>query len=428
MAIFHMSAQVITRAKGQSSVAAAAYRHAEKLTDQNTGEVHDYTKKHGVSDSVILIPDGADQRFLKPEYLFNHIEKIETRKDSGLVRELNIALPQELNNDEKKALAIDFCNEHFVKNGMIADIAFHKLDSDNPHFHVMLTTRKLSPDGSEFGQKVREWNSKEQLETWRKGWADTANEHMQRAGIDARIDHRSLAEQKAELDALPSPSIAEQAKAISLDRPPTIHRGHSGNQERLERFDSLQEVKVSQEIKAQSHIEKHSSKSSPAAPTSSPVASSNDAKQGGDDKNPLDKLGKVGEYIQSKIDKDDVSSKQEKQQSNKDSKSSNINNSKAATGSTSDVKLTDETKDKNLHLTEAQKEELEELEADERKVRKAILSDGGGKLDQVEDFKPQSKDTFLSKFKKAKSFTEQRFNEEKEAYENSRKKNKYTPR
>jgi len=426
MAIFHMSAQMISRSKGHSSVAAAAYRHGEKLTDEHTGEVHDYTKKQGVSDSVILIPEGADQRFLKPEYLFNKIEKIETRKDAQLCRELNIALPQELNNDEKKALAIDFCNEHFVKNGMIADIAFHKLDSDNPHFHVMLTTRKLSPDGSEFGQKVREWNSKEQLETWRKGWADTANEHMQRAGIDARIDHRSLAEQKAELDALPSPSIAEQAKAISLDRPPTIHRGHSGNQERLERFDSLQEVKVSQEIKAQSHIEKHSSKPSPAAPASSPVASSNDAVKGGD--NILDKMGKVGEYIQSKIDKDDVSSKQEKQQSNKDSKSSNVNNSKAATGSTSYVKLTDETKDKNLHLTEAQKEELEELEADERKVRKAMLSDNSVKLDPVNEYKPQPQSAFKNKLKAAKSFIEQRFNEEKEAYENSRKKNKYTPR
>lgn len=426
MAIFHMSAQMISRSKGHSSVAAAAYRHGEKLTDHNTGEVHDYTKKQGVSDSVILIPEGADHRFLKPEYLFNTIEKSESRKDAGLVRELNIALPTELNNDEKKALAIDFCNEHFVKNGMIADIAFHKLDSDNPHFHVMLTTRKLSPDGKSFDKKERDWNSKEKLQEWRKGWADTANAHLQKAGIDERIDHRSLADQKAELDALPSPSIEQQAKAISLDRPATIHRGYSGNPERQERFDSLQEVKVSQEAKAQSHIEKNTpSKPSPAAPASSPAASV-DATQGGD-KNPLDKLGKVGEYIQSKIDKEDVSSKQEKQPSNKDSKKSG-GNIKAATGSTSDIKLTDETTDKNLHLTEAQKEELEELEADERKVRKAMLSDGGGKLDPAEDYKPQSKDAFISKFKKAKSFTEQRFNEEKESYENSRKKNKYAPK
>lgn len=428
MAIFHMSAQMISRSKGHSSVAAAAYRHGEKLTDHNTGEVHDYTKKQGVSDSVILIPEGADHRFLKPEYLFNTIEKSESRKDAGLVRELNIALPTELNNDEKKALAIDFCNEHFVKNGMIADIAFHKLDSDNPHFHVMLTTRKLSPDGKSFDKKERDWNSKEKLQEWRKGWADTANAHLQKAGIDERIDHRSLADQKAELDALPSPSIEQQAKAISLDRPATIHRGHSSNPERQERFDTLQEVKVSQEAKAQSHIEKHSSKPSPAAPASSPAASV-DATQGGDDKNPLAKLGAVGEYIQSKIDKEDISSKQEKQSSNKDSKKSGGGNIKAATGSTSNIKLTDETTDKNLHLTEAQKEELDDLENKEAAAKKkAYLSGGDSVPDFSEGYKAQSQSSFKNKLKAAKSFTEQRFNEEKESYENSRKKNKYAPK
>lgn len=45
MAIFHMSAQTITRSKGHSSVAAAAYRHGEKLMDEHTGEIHDYSKR-----------------------------------------------------------------------------------------------------------------------------------------------------------------------------------------------------------------------------------------------------------------------------------------------------------------------------------------------------------------------------------------------
>lgn len=225
MAIFHMSAQTISRSKGNSSVAAAAYRHGEKLTDEHTVEIHDYSKKKGISDSVILIPESADRNFLKPAYLWNTIEKSEKRKDAQLAREFNIALPVEMTDEQKKALAIDFCQEHFVKNGMIADIAFHKLDSDNPHFHVMLTTRSLTPDGSEFGHKVREWNSKEQLQEWRKSWADTANEHMQKAGIDAHIDHRSLKEQKADLDAILPPlrTIEQEAQAISLDRPPTIH-------------------------------------------------------------------------------------------------------------------------------------------------------------------------------------------------------------
>ncbi|MBK2836888.1 MobA/MobL family protein [Klebsiella pneumoniae] len=427
MAIFHMSAQTITRSKGHSSVAAAAYRHGEKLTDEHTGEIHDYSKKKGISDSVILIPESADRNFLKPAYLWNTIEKSEKRKDAQLAREFNIALPVEMTDEQKKALAKDFCQEHFVKNGMIADIAFHKLNSDNPHFHVMLTTRRLTPDGAGFGQKVREWNSKEQLQEWRKSWADTANEHMQKAGIDARIDHRSLKEQKAELDAILPPlrTVEQEAQAISLDRPPTIHRGHSRNPERQARFDVLQGVKVSQEAKALNHIEQKQPKPSPLAPASSPAASLQDAKQGGNENNPQNKLGEVGEYLQSKLNKEDkadfnADNEIKVHTTNNNSKSS----SAAAIGSTSNINLTDEKVDKNLHLTEAQKEELEDLENKEVAAKKkAYLMSGAAVPELSQDNKTQSKSEFRNKLHTAKqsiSFTEQRFNEEREAYENRR--------
>ncbi|EMU6160473.1 MobA/MobL family protein [Yersinia enterocolitica] len=422
-----MSAQTITRSKGHSSVAAAAYRHGEKLTDEHTGEIHDYSKKKGISDSVILIPESADRNFLMPAYLWNTIEKSEKRKDAQLAREFNIALPVEMTDEQKKALAIDFCQEHFVKNGMIADIAFHKLDSDNPHFHVMLTTRSLTPDGSGFGQKVREWNSKEQLEGWRKSWADTANEHMQKAGIDAHIDHRSLKEQKAELDAILSPlrTVEQEAQAISLDRPPTIHRGHSRNPERQARFDVLQEVKVSQEAKALNHIEQKQLKPSPLAPASSPVASLQDATQGGNENNTQIKLGEVGEYLPSKLNKED---KADLNADNEIKVHTTKNNSKsssaAAIGSTSNINLTDEKIDKNLHLTEAQKEELEDLENKEAAAKKkAYLMSGAAVPELSQDYKTQSKSEFKNKLHTAKqsiSLTEQRFNEECEAYENRR--------
>lgn len=433
MAIFHMSAQTITRSKGHSSVAAAAYRHGEKLTDEHTGEIHDYSKKKGISDSVILIPESADRNFLKPAYLWNTIEKSEKRKDAQLAREFNIALPVEMTDEQKKALAKDFCQEHFVKNGMIADIAFHKLDSDNPHFHVMLTTRRLTPDGAGFGQKVREWNSKEQLQEWRKSWADTANEHMQKAGIDARIDHRLLKEQKAELDAILPPlrTVEQEAQAISLDRPPTIHRGHSHNPERQARFDVLQEVKVSQEAKALNHIEQKQPKPSPLAPASSPAASLQDATQGGNENNPQNKLGEVGEYLQSKLNKED---KADFNADNEIKVHTTKNNSKsssaAAIGSTSNINLTDEKVDKNLHLTEAQKEELEDLENKEVAAKKKVYLMSGAAVPELsQDNKTQSKSEFRNKLHTAKqsiSFTEQRFNEEREAYENRR--NRAIPR
>lgn len=280
MAIFHMEARVISRANGHSSTAAAAYRHGIKIEDHKTGEVFDYTRKTGVSGSIILLPAGADPRFSDPAFLWGKVEESEKRADAQVARELDIALPIELDNEQKKALAVDYCREHFTDKGMIADIAFHKLDSDNPHFHVMLTTRRLTPDGSGFSsKKERAWNDRELVNDWRKGWADTANEHLANAGIDAKIDHRSLADQKAELDALPTPTIEQQAQSIALDRAPTIHRGKHCSAERQERFDELQGEKVAQETKARnffenSQIKMPSPAEKPAASSASPAPES----------------------------------------------------------------------------------------------------------------------------------------------------------
>lgn len=284
MAIFHMQARVISRANGHSSTAAAAYRHGLKIEDFKTGEVFDYTRKSGVSGSIVLLPAGADPRLSDPAFLWNEVEKSEKRADAQVAREFDIALPVELDNEQKKALAVDYCREHFTDKGMIADIAFHKLDSDNPHFHVMLTTRRLTPDGSGFAsKKERAWNDRDQLQEWRKGWADTANEHLAMAGIDAKIDHRSLADQKAELDALPAPTIEQQAQSIALDRAPTIHRGKHCSAERQERFDELQSEKVAQEATAKNFFENSQIKMpapKPAASSATPAPESADDEGG----------------------------------------------------------------------------------------------------------------------------------------------------
>jgi hypothetical protein len=52
---------------------------------------------------------------------------------------------------------------------MIADLNVHwdkaADGSPKPHAHVMLSMREVGPDG--FGQKERDWNSKELLQEWR---------------------------------------------------------------------------------------------------------------------------------------------------------------------------------------------------------------------------------------------------------------------
>jgi len=63
VAIFHMSIKIISRGKGKSAVAAAAYRAGENIYCEYDGRINDYTRKCGVVHSEILLPEHAP-----PEY------------------------------------------------------------------------------------------------------------------------------------------------------------------------------------------------------------------------------------------------------------------------------------------------------------------------------------------------------------------------
>jgi Ti-type conjugative transfer relaxase TraA len=198
VAIYHLTAKVVSRAKGQSVVAAAAYRASEALHDERYGLTHDYTRKEGVEHSEILLPDGAPKELADRQTLWNQVDANEKRKDSQLARELEIGLPVELTHGENVELVRDYLKKHFVSKGMVADFSVHEDDPNNPHAHVLLTMREMTPEG--FGPKVRAWNAKADLLKWRETWAETANEHLARAGHAVRIDHRTLEAQNIELE------------------------------------------------------------------------------------------------------------------------------------------------------------------------------------------------------------------------------------
>jgi Ti-type conjugative transfer relaxase TraA len=197
MAIYHLSAQILSRKAGRSAVAAAAYRASENLYDEHVGKTFDYTRKGGVEYSEILAPPESPSWVYDRQSLWNAVEKIENRKDAQLAREIEIGLPVELSQEQQVALLRAFAKDTFVSQGMVADVALHLDNEKNPHAHVMLTTRSISPDG--FGLKRRDWNARTELLSWREGWANTANEHLARAGLDIRIDHRTLEAQGIDL-------------------------------------------------------------------------------------------------------------------------------------------------------------------------------------------------------------------------------------
>lgn len=200
---------MVSRAEGRSAVGAAAYRSGSCLTDERTGYSFDYTEKPGVEHTEIIAPEGAAGWVYDRTTLWNTVERSERRKDAQVARELEIALPVELSKDQQVELMRDFVRRSFVSKGMVADFAIHRDNPENPHAHLLLTTRSLTETG--FGLKRRDWNAKAQLVAWRGEWAQSANEHLARAGLDIRIDHRTLEAQG--IDLVPGRKIG-----LSLER------------------------------------------------------------------------------------------------------------------------------------------------------------------------------------------------------------------
>lgn len=150
MAIYHYNMQMIKRSEGRNAVACAAYRSGETLVDESTGFTKDYPRDVQPI-AFILAPENAPKWVYDRQKLWSEVEKVEKRKDSQLAREINIALPVELSNEQQEKLVREFVSDNFVSNGMIADVAIHRDDINNPHFHVMLTTRHIDENG--FGKK-----------------------------------------------------------------------------------------------------------------------------------------------------------------------------------------------------------------------------------------------------------------------------------
>lgn len=222
---------MISRSAGRSATGAAAYRSGERIHDERTGLSFDYRARGGVEHVEILAPERSPEWVRDRAALWNAVERAETRKNSQVAREIRVALPAELDRDERIALVRDFCQRSFVDRGMVADIALHapgrEGDERNHHAHILLTTREIDADG--FTAKNRDWNAVAVLEDWREAWAQDANAALEQAGHVLRIDHRTLEAQHKEALELAAKAheqgdeakeLAQTVRAVELDREP----------------------------------------------------------------------------------------------------------------------------------------------------------------------------------------------------------------
>ena len=179
MAIYHCSVKIIGRSAGRSSVAAAAYRSGECLTNEYDGIEHDFTKKNWIEYTQIILPDNAPEEYKDRSTLWNAVEMIEKSQDAQLAREFEVALPVELTREQQIEVVDTFVKENLTSQGMIADVAIHNppqtndrhqpIDAEghvtkdieqmqftNPHAHILCTVRPLDENGR--------WEKKSEVE------------------------------------------------------------------------------------------------------------------------------------------------------------------------------------------------------------------------------------------------------------------------
>lgn len=280
MAIYHMSIKNISRGKGKTAIAAAAYRAGTILTDNETGITHNYAKKSEVIYTEIILPEHAPAEYATREIIWNEVQKIETQDRARLAREWEVALPNELDLDQSKTIVQDFAKS-LAAEGMCIDVAIHWKDG-NHHAHILGTTRPIDKDGKwapkerkgykldaegnkipvidtktgkqKIGARGRKmwqretvqannWNKREKIEEWRKRWADCCNKYLAR---EKQLDHRSYERQGL----MQLPTVHEGYAARLMEQ-----RGSASDRCRLNRdirlynYITLLHQKLKQELK-----------------------------------------------------------------------------------------------------------------------------------------------------------------------------------
>lgn len=260
---FHFSVNIISRGKGKSAVASAAYISGEKIKNEWDGVTHDYTKKQGVISKEIYLPDHAPEEYKDRKTLWNSVELFEKNSNAQLARNFIISLPKELSIEENKKMIEEYVQNNFVKEGMIVDLAIHdesREGNQNIHAHIMTIVRPINEDGT-WGQKSKKeyildekgekilnkngkpktrkvelttWNDKGNVEKWRENFSDLCNEYLAKNNIEKRVDHRSF-------------------KRQGIKQIPTIHLGASASAMerkgiRTEKGDINREIKKQNEL------------------------------------------------------------------------------------------------------------------------------------------------------------------------------------
>jgi len=223
VAIFRLQITSLSRSAGRKAVNAAAYRAGERIRDERTGVLYNHSERTDVLHSAIVLPSSLEGRELSWSQtraaLWNAAELSEQRPNARVAREYEVALPSELTQKQRVDLTMAFARELAERYRVVVDTAVHAprpgSDQRNYHAHLLSTTREATVAGlgrksnAELSDADRSkralLRSRDEFKFLRERWATLTNEALRDAGLEVRVDHRSLRAQG--VDREPTPHI-----------------------------------------------------------------------------------------------------------------------------------------------------------------------------------------------------------------------------
>ena len=139
-----------------------------------------------------------------------HKEELADRKNARVIDKVMVALPRELTPEEREQLIRDYC-EDVTKGKASWAAAIHDQgkDAHNPHAHILFRDRDHKT-----GKRVMLTTERGSTDMFRAAWEDHANQALEKAGHEARIDRRSNGERGIESE----PGIHVGPKNVMLEK------------------------------------------------------------------------------------------------------------------------------------------------------------------------------------------------------------------
>ena len=186
---YHLQADVVSRGKGHSIIAKAAYNSRESIMEERTGELKDYSRHRDKALASYIFVNDPELR--EPGKLWNFYDGHEKRKNAQLGYSFVGALPWQLTHEQREFIVKDFMREQFLRKGVGSQADIHRPDRHgderNFHVHFLASMRKVAKDG--LGERVFTWNDREKnLALWHEKWAERGARELEKAGFKVEAE------------------------------------------------------------------------------------------------------------------------------------------------------------------------------------------------------------------------------------------------